>query len=242
MPDWRELVGKGLSDLKLGAGEKEEVHAELAEHLEETYKALRARGLPEQAAIQQTLAQVADWQDLRRKIQIARTVKENIMNDRVRQLWLPGLLTFALSIDRVLNGLTRPFFGWVSDSIGRELTMLIAFGLEAVGIMACSYVLYPLVAGAAIGRCIGSLSVEARRRFCAHSAGLQHISRPAIRGCVYDCRSRGSGDQPQSGAPHCDRGLFQYVDRMGSSARNSSPRRRPFDATSFFPPLKHSRH
>src|SRR5216117_310869 len=98
MPDWRELVSKGLSGLKLGAGEKEEVHAELAAHLEETYKALRARGLPEQAAIQQTLAQVADWQDLRRKIQIARTVKDNIMNDRVRQLWLPGLLTFALSM------------------------------------------------------------------------------------------------------------------------------------------------
>jgi OFA family oxalate/formate antiporter-like MFS transporter len=50
-------------------------------------------------------------------------------------LTLPAL-TFALSIDRVLNGLTRPFFGWVSDNIGRELTMLIAFGLEAVGIFA----------------------------------------------------------------------------------------------------------
>jgi OFA family oxalate/formate antiporter-like MFS transporter len=50
-------------------------------------------------------------------------------------LALPAL-TFALSIDRVLNGLTRPFFGWVSDHIGRELTMLIAFGLEALGILA----------------------------------------------------------------------------------------------------------
>jgi OFA family oxalate/formate antiporter-like MFS transporter len=50
-------------------------------------------------------------------------------------LVLPAL-TFALAIDRVLNGVTRPFFGWVSDQIGRELTMLIAFGLEALGIMA----------------------------------------------------------------------------------------------------------
>ena len=50
-------------------------------------------------------------------------------------LTLPAL-TFALSIDRVLNGLTRPFFGWVSDNIGRENTMFIAFGLEAVGIWA----------------------------------------------------------------------------------------------------------
>ncbi|WP_395703074.1 oxalate/formate MFS antiporter [Aquabacterium sp.] len=50
-------------------------------------------------------------------------------------LVLPAL-TFALAIDRVLNGVTRPFFGWVSDQIGRELTMFIAFALEAVGILA----------------------------------------------------------------------------------------------------------
>jgi OFA family oxalate/formate antiporter-like MFS transporter len=50
-------------------------------------------------------------------------------------LTLPAL-TFALSIDRVLNGVTRPFFGWVSDNIGRENTMFIAFALEAVGIVA----------------------------------------------------------------------------------------------------------
>jgi OFA family oxalate/formate antiporter-like MFS transporter len=50
-------------------------------------------------------------------------------------LVLPAL-TFALAIDRVLNGLTRPFFGWVSDQIGREMTMFIAFALEAVGILA----------------------------------------------------------------------------------------------------------
>src|SRR5258708_18191573 len=49
-------------------------------------------------------------------------------------LTLPAL-TFALSIDRVLNGLTRPFFGWVSDRLGRENTMFIAFGLESVGIV-----------------------------------------------------------------------------------------------------------
>jgi OFA family oxalate/formate antiporter-like MFS transporter len=48
---------------------------------------------------------------------------------------LPAL-TFALTIDRVLNGLTRPFFGWVSDFIGRENTMFIAFILEAIGIWA----------------------------------------------------------------------------------------------------------
>ena len=44
-------------------------------------------------------------------------------------------LPFALSLDRILNGITRPFFGWLSDHLGRENTMLIAFGLEGVGIL-----------------------------------------------------------------------------------------------------------
>src|SRR5438445_648623 len=43
-------------------------------------------------------------------------------------------VTFAATIDRVLNGLTRPFFGWVSDMIGRENTMFLAFGMEGIGI------------------------------------------------------------------------------------------------------------
>ena len=50
-------------------------------------------------------------------------------------LTLPAL-TFAATLDRVLNGLTRPFFGWVSDKIGRENTMFIAFMLEGLGIFA----------------------------------------------------------------------------------------------------------
>ncbi|MDI1344495.1 MAG: oxalate/formate MFS antiporter [Pseudolabrys sp.] len=50
-------------------------------------------------------------------------------------LTLPAL-TFALTIDRVLNGVCRPFFGWVSDHIGRENTMFFAFFVEGVGIYA----------------------------------------------------------------------------------------------------------
>jgi OFA family oxalate/formate antiporter-like MFS transporter len=48
-------------------------------------------------------------------------------------LTLPAL-TFALSLDRVLNGACRPLFGWISDQIGRENTMFIAFLIEGVGI------------------------------------------------------------------------------------------------------------
>ncbi len=44
-------------------------------------------------------------------------------------------LPFALTVDRLLNGFTRPFFGWVSDRIGRENMMGLAFGLEAAAIL-----------------------------------------------------------------------------------------------------------
>ena len=45
-------------------------------------------------------------------------------------VWGLPLLPLALSLDRITNGATRPFFGWVSDRYGRENTMLIAFALE----------------------------------------------------------------------------------------------------------------
>ena len=43
-------------------------------------------------------------------------------------------LVLAIEVDRILNGVTRPFWGWVSDRIGRENTMFIAFSLEAVAV------------------------------------------------------------------------------------------------------------
>jgi OFA family oxalate/formate antiporter-like MFS transporter len=48
-------------------------------------------------------------------------------------LTMPAL-QFALSADRLVNGICRPFWGWVSDHIGREKTMTLAFGLEAIAI------------------------------------------------------------------------------------------------------------
>ena len=43
-------------------------------------------------------------------------------------------LPLALTIDRITNGLTRPFFGWISDRIGRENTMAVAFLMEAAAV------------------------------------------------------------------------------------------------------------
>ena len=47
-------------------------------------------------------------------------------------VWGMAALPLALTIDRFTNGLTRPFFGWVSDRIGRENTMCLAFALEGL--------------------------------------------------------------------------------------------------------------
>jgi len=47
-------------------------------------------------------------------------------------------LTFAISLDRIFDGFGRPFFGWVSDQIGREHTMFIAFSTAALMILTLS--------------------------------------------------------------------------------------------------------
>ena len=97
MPDWEDLVGERLANLKLAPHERGEVIAELAAHLEETFEELRRQGLTEEVAAERALSQVRDWPVLRRKIQRAR-MKEDVMTDRVKQIWLPGFLTLFLSV------------------------------------------------------------------------------------------------------------------------------------------------
>lgn len=96
MRDWRKFVQSKLVGLRLAPGAKAEVFEELASHLDETFEELRRQGLTEVDAAQGTLLQVTDWHDLQRTIQTAR-MEENVMTNRVTQLWLPGFLTFVLS-------------------------------------------------------------------------------------------------------------------------------------------------
>lgn len=51
-------------------------------------------------------------------------------------LFTMAALPFALMMNTMVNGISRPVFGWVSDHIGREQVMFIAFSLEALGILA----------------------------------------------------------------------------------------------------------
>ncbi len=105
--DWEELVRAKLAGLAIEPREKREVIEELAAHLDETYEELRGRGFTEEDAAQRALREVKDWHKLQRKIQNAR-MKENTMTNRVKQFWLPGLLTFTISM--VLLELVQKFF------------------------------------------------------------------------------------------------------------------------------------
>ncbi len=88
----RELAG-----LVLEPQERTEIVAELASHLDEVFDGLLRKGVAEEEALRRTLSQAGSWQNLRRNIQAARS-EENTMTNRVRQFWLPGLLTLSLSM------------------------------------------------------------------------------------------------------------------------------------------------
>lgn len=97
MPNWEALVREKLAGGALESEKLRDVIAELAGHLEETFEQLRSQGLSEEAAVERALSQVKNWQSLWRKIQKAR-MKEDVMTDRVKQVWLPGFLTLFLSM------------------------------------------------------------------------------------------------------------------------------------------------
>ena len=98
-------------------------------------------------------------------------------------------LPFALSMNRIFNGISRPFFGWMSDHVGREQTMGIAFTLEGIAIVLLSrygsgplafvvltalvffaygeiYSLFPAICGDEYGR-----------KFASANAGLLYVAK-----------------------------------------------------------------
>ena len=84
MPDWRQYVKE-----RLGSAD-EKVVQELAEHLEDVYSELRTSGVTQEEAIARVERQVDSWPELRREIRAAR---EGEMHERVKQFWLPSLVT-----------------------------------------------------------------------------------------------------------------------------------------------------
>lgn len=122
MRDWRLLVQQRLAALAISEEEATQVFDELAGHLEENYQSLLKDGLPEEIAADRALAEVGDWQDLQRKIECSRN-KEEYMQKRVAQFWLPSFVTLLLSM--VLLAVIQ-IFGpdpWVTPMPGGRLRM-----------------------------------------------------------------------------------------------------------------------
>jgi hypothetical protein len=96
MPDWEALVERRLAGLALEPEERTEVIAEVAAHLEDTCEEMLRQGMTEEEAVGRSLSQAGNWKDLQRKILTAR--RGQVMEKRVRQVWIPGFLTLILSM------------------------------------------------------------------------------------------------------------------------------------------------
>jgi hypothetical protein len=117
MPDWKELVRERLVSSQCLHDRNDEVVAELAVHLEESYEAAHTQGLTETAAVELTLQQVSDWRVLAKKISQAKS-EEDLMNKRTRSLWLPAManVIVAPGLLMILQKLAvQPRVLWIGD-------------------------------------------------------------------------------------------------------------------------------
>ena len=125
MRDWRTLVEQQMRGMALDPAQNAEVIAEIAGHLHEHSEELRRQGMPEGQAVQCTLSQIGDWKTLRSEIEKAKR-KENGMTSRVKQFWMPSLVTMLLSMG--LLALIQ-IFGpkpWIAARHGKSAWSLIA--------------------------------------------------------------------------------------------------------------------
>jgi hypothetical protein len=172
MHDWRKFVQVQFAGLPLSPGTKADVVDELAGHLEEVYEGLCRQGMTEELAAQRAMRQVTDWNALQRHIRNAKE-REALMQNRVRQLWFPGLLTVTLSMSLLTmllrhrlqpqmvswNGsdtilfylpwlLTLPLFGalgaYISLRAGGSARAILLSGIFPVlSLAACFFVILP---------------------------------------------------------------------------------------------------
>lgn len=94
--DWRKEVSRKLANSKLSVAEREEISRELAGYLEDLCRDAPSHNLDDFAAMQIAAAELHEDKHLGATLYRAR--KENAMNDRTKQLWLPALTTLLASI------------------------------------------------------------------------------------------------------------------------------------------------
>jgi hypothetical protein len=103
MHDWKELVRVRLSPLPLEPSRREEIIEELAQQLEDAYSEALAAGASDPEALQRSLAQFKDWEELRKNVFHAVKAAElpvwqqsGILSPRRPWVWTTLILSLAL--------------------------------------------------------------------------------------------------------------------------------------------------
>ena len=97
MRDWRQIVHRRLTGLRLCKEQKDSVLEELSTHLEEAYSSQLRSGVMEAKAAENALNLVENWKELSAEICAAKN-EEGPVNYRTRAIWVPGLISLTVSM------------------------------------------------------------------------------------------------------------------------------------------------
>ncbi len=96
MPDWAEMLRQQLGGMHLHPDVRDEIVAELAGHLEDSYEGLLAQGMSAEDALRRARSEFSNGRELARNIWRAKQGDEE-MNSRSKQIWVPGLVITGLA-------------------------------------------------------------------------------------------------------------------------------------------------
>lgn len=91
MQNWQKVVREHLKACQMPGAPFDEIVAELAAHLEESYENRCSHGLTEANALAETLQELDACDALVKAIR--RKSREELMNYRTRTLWIPAMIT-----------------------------------------------------------------------------------------------------------------------------------------------------
>ena len=118
VPDWTQLVRERLGALGIDAEREEEVVAELAGHFEDAYEGCLERCATPASAFACAFGEVSNWSRLSREIR--RATGEDPMNERTKNLWLPGMVMLFFSsvlLMYVTHYGPLPVFVWIDPRV-----------------------------------------------------------------------------------------------------------------------------
>ena len=120
MRDWNALARDRLTGLELDRHREDQIHAEIAAHLEDCYSEARRRGDTDDEAAARTLALVTDWQVLARSLQHAER-GDGLMSADAKTVLLPGLTAMAGAALAVFGLTMLPSTLWVAPPVSMHV-------------------------------------------------------------------------------------------------------------------------